>query len=246
MHEYEYPFSVTGAVLGYDDDGDEGYGDKESTGGFTYDITDIFVKGSGALAPNSVLFAEGYTLTDAMCVFEIGEPRLDTGMRPISQSIASTIDSAPSARSFASSNIHTPLLPEEICWILDRVWGLETEDFHADMNKVSLVREMSVRHVLGGLEALKGWIWASRDTRSTSDPGQERDEDVYWREALVARIRLREVSLSFIRVFGVVVLIFRYRLPLHPLSNPTKTLQTWLQVLATQIPPSHSATYGLR
>ncbi|KAJ7578356.1 hypothetical protein C8J56DRAFT_1060470 [Mycena floridula] len=46
MHEYEYPFSVTGAVLGYDD-GDEGYGDKESTGGFTYDITDIFVKGSG-------------------------------------------------------------------------------------------------------------------------------------------------------------------------------------------------------
>ncbi|KAJ7579356.1 Mak10 subunit, NatC N-terminal acetyltransferase-domain-containing protein [Mycena floridula] len=315
MHEYEYPFSVTGAVLGYDD-GDEGYGDKESTGGFTYDITDIFVKGSGALAPNSVLFAEGYTLTDAMCVFEIGEPRLDTGMRPISQSIASTIDSAPSARSFASSNIHTPLLPEEICWILDRVWGLEmeyhtgnllahtvftflwvhegggrvpfpeaqsnqgpspsnhatspygldrlstdtasfsspstpfstptslrtrfapaqvfrpitaallksvdlaavvmegnlvdTEDFHADMNEVSLVREMSVRHVLGGLEALKGWIWASRDTRSTSDSGQERDEDVYWREALVARIRLRE---------------------------------TWLQVLATQIPPSHSA-YG--
>ncbi|KAJ7579350.1 hypothetical protein C8J56DRAFT_342546 [Mycena floridula] len=68
-----------------------------------------------------------YTLTDAMCVFEIGEPRLDTGMRPTSQSIASTIDSAPSARSFASLNIHTPLLPEEICWILDRVWGLEME-----------------------------------------------------------------------------------------------------------------------
>ncbi|KAJ7579353.1 hypothetical protein C8J56DRAFT_342622 [Mycena floridula] len=237
---------------------------------------------------------------------QIGEPRLDTGMRPISQSIASTIDSAPSARSFASSNIHTPLLPEEICWILDRVWGLEmeyhtgnllahtvftflwvhegggrvpfpeaqsnqgpspsnhgpspygldrlstdtasfsssstpfstptslrtrfapaqvfrsitvallksvdlagcvmegnlidTEDFHADTNEVSLVREMSVRHVLGGLEALKGWIWALRDTRSTSDPGQERDEDVYWREALVARIRLRETWLQVLAI----------------------------------------------
>ncbi|KAJ7579337.1 hypothetical protein C8J56DRAFT_342432 [Mycena floridula] len=321
---------------------------------------------------------------------QIGEPRLDTGMRPISQSIASTIDSAPSARSFASSNIHTPLLPEEICWILDRVWGLEmeyhtgnllahtvftflwvhegggrvpfpeaqsnqgpspsnhgpspygldrlstdtasfsssstpfstptslrtrfapaqvfrpitaallksvdlaavvmegnlvdvsrsssligscffsflrhslfdffvtlsssssstlsitlsiysprsqTEDFHADMNEVSLVREMSVRHVLGGLEALKGWIWALRDTRSTSDPGQERDEDVYWREALVARIRLRETWLQVLAILKLGHLEFKLGGEFVG-EEVGKSLLTHL-VLVIQLLPSH-------
>ncbi|KAJ7588772.1 hypothetical protein C8J56DRAFT_889536 [Mycena floridula] len=63
-------------VFGYDNGnegyGNEGYGDKESTGGFTYDVMDIFVEGACALAPNSILFAERYTLTQATHIFEVG------------------------------------------------------------------------------------------------------------------------------------------------------------------------------
>ncbi|KAI0695107.1 Mak10 subunit, NatC N-terminal acetyltransferase-domain-containing protein [Cerioporus squamosus] len=81
------------------------------------DVTDLFVAGGEDMEPEEVLLMDGFTLMDAMSAFEIGEPRLDSGMileeqrRPPFDPLA-------------------PLLPEEVCWILDRSFACEME-WHA-------------------------------------------------------------------------------------------------------------------
>ncbi|RDX47440.1 hypothetical protein OH76DRAFT_1385246 [Lentinus brumalis] len=81
------------------------------------DVTDLFVAGGKDMEPEEVLLMDGFTLMDAMSAFEIGEPRLDSGMileeqrRPPFDPLA-------------------PLLPEEVCWILDRSFTCEME-WHA-------------------------------------------------------------------------------------------------------------------
>ncbi|KAI8974244.1 Mak10-domain-containing protein [Trametes punicea] len=81
------------------------------------DVRDFFVAGARDMEPEEVLLMDGFTLMDAMSAFEIGEPRLDSGMileeqrRPPFEPL-------------------TPLLPEEVCWILDRSFACEME-WHA-------------------------------------------------------------------------------------------------------------------
>ncbi|KAI9069479.1 Mak10-domain-containing protein [Trametes sanguinea] len=81
------------------------------------DITELVVAGARDMEPEEVLLMDGFTLMDAMSAFEIGEPRLDSGM------ILEEQRRPP-------FNPLTPLLPEEVCWILDRSFACEME-WHA-------------------------------------------------------------------------------------------------------------------
>ncbi|KAJ7611761.1 Mak10 subunit, NatC N-terminal acetyltransferase-domain-containing protein [Roridomyces roridus] len=76
------------------------------------DVTKIFLDAARDMEPGELLMREGFTLQDAMSAFEIGEPRLDSGM-------ARDEDRRP------PFDLYTPLLPQEICWIMDRAFSLE-------------------------------------------------------------------------------------------------------------------------
>ncbi|KAF7353855.1 hypothetical protein MVEN_01071100 [Mycena venus] len=76
------------------------------------DVTSIFVDAAAEMESGDLILRDGFTLQDAMSAFEIGEPRLDSGM-------------AGDADPRAPFDIWAPLLPEEICWIIDRSFTLE-------------------------------------------------------------------------------------------------------------------------
>ncbi|KAM5529989.1 hypothetical protein V8D89_016345 [Ganoderma adspersum] len=44
------------------------------------EVTDLFVAGARDMEPEEVVLMDNFTLVDAMSAFEIGEPRLDSGM----------------------------------------------------------------------------------------------------------------------------------------------------------------------
>ncbi|KAH7928162.1 Mak10-domain-containing protein [Leucogyrophana mollusca] len=79
-----------------------------------YDVTAVFEEAARDMQPGGILLAKDFSLMDAMAAFEIGEPRFDSGM--------STGEDAT-----LSFNPLTPMLPEEICWILDRSLACEME-----------------------------------------------------------------------------------------------------------------------
>ncbi|KAF9557743.1 Mak10-domain-containing protein [Agrocybe pediades] len=81
------------------------------------DVTELFQEASSEMEPNNVLFMENFTLQEAMSALEIGEPRLDTGLI-VQEQIRPPFEPL------------TPLLPEELCWILDRAAAYESQ-FHA-------------------------------------------------------------------------------------------------------------------
>lgn len=81
------------------------------------DVTSLLTDAAADMEPDSMMFMEGFTLQDAMCALEIGEPRLDSGL-VLEEERRPPFDPL------------TPLLPEELCWILDRSFSYETE-FHA-------------------------------------------------------------------------------------------------------------------
>ncbi|KAK2460682.1 hypothetical protein APHAL10511_007152 [Amanita phalloides] len=76
------------------------------------DVMDIFKQAAEEMEPTDMYFMEGFGLLEAMSAIEIGEPRLDTGFV--------NDDENPSA-----FDPLTPMLPEEICWILDRAFACE-------------------------------------------------------------------------------------------------------------------------
>ncbi|KAI0657175.1 Mak10-domain-containing protein [Cubamyces menziesii] len=78
------------------------------------DVTDVLVAGARDMESEEVLLMDGFTLMDAMSAFEIGEPRLDSGMI-LEEQRRPPFDPL------------TPLLPEEVCWILDRSFACEME-----------------------------------------------------------------------------------------------------------------------
>ncbi|KII89424.1 hypothetical protein PLICRDRAFT_160784 [Plicaturopsis crispa FD-325 SS-3] len=82
------------------------------------DITDVFEEATGDMEPGSMIFTDGFTLLDAMSAFEIGEPRLDSG---------AIIEEQEKRPPFDPLQL---LLPEELCWILDRSFACEME-WHA-------------------------------------------------------------------------------------------------------------------
>ncbi|KAJ6630303.1 Mak10 subunit, NatC N-terminal acetyltransferase-domain-containing protein [Mycena sp. CBHHK59/15] len=59
-----------------------------------------------------LILRDGFTLQDAMSAFEIGEPRLDSGM-------------VVEGEQRPPFDIWAPLLPQEICWIIDRSFSYE-------------------------------------------------------------------------------------------------------------------------
>ncbi|CDO71912.1 hypothetical protein BN946_scf184940.g59 [Trametes cinnabarina] len=81
------------------------------------DVTELFVAGARDMESEEILLMDGFTLMDAMSAFEIGEPRLDSGMI-LAEQRRPPFDPL------------TPLLPEEVCWILDRSFACEME-WHA-------------------------------------------------------------------------------------------------------------------
>ncbi|KAH6919217.1 Mak10 subunit, NatC N-terminal acetyltransferase-domain-containing protein [Coprinopsis sp. MPI-PUGE-AT-0042] len=76
------------------------------------DVTAIFRDAASEIDPETILFMDGFGLQDAMSAFE-GKPRLDTGF----------IGDKPPV----DFNPLEPLLPEEVCWILDTALGYELE-----------------------------------------------------------------------------------------------------------------------
>ncbi|KAL4265808.1 MAK10 family protein [Pleurotus pulmonarius] len=92
---------------------DEQFNQLDMPGGDDfYDITTIFSEGAEEMDHGSLLMTEGFELQQAMNAFEIGEPRLDTGMR----------DESDNKLPF---NPLTSLLPGEVCWIMDRSFAYE-------------------------------------------------------------------------------------------------------------------------
>ncbi|KAJ8508180.1 hypothetical protein ONZ45_g9535 [Pleurotus djamor] len=76
------------------------------------DITSLFVQAAQHMEQESLLMMEGFELQQAMNAFEIGEPRLDTGM----------VDEQDVTPPF---NPLEALLPNEVCWIMDRSFTYE-------------------------------------------------------------------------------------------------------------------------
>ncbi|KAJ7700787.1 Mak10 subunit, NatC N-terminal acetyltransferase-domain-containing protein [Mycena rosella] len=76
------------------------------------DVTSIFIDAAAHMEPGGLILREGFTLQDAMSAFEIGEPRLDSGM------VVEEEERPP-------FDVWAPLLPQEICWIIDRSFSYE-------------------------------------------------------------------------------------------------------------------------
>ncbi|KAI0062099.1 Mak10-domain-containing protein [Artomyces pyxidatus] len=78
------------------------------------DVTDILVEASIDMDPETMILTENFTLYDSMSALEIGDPRMDSG-------IALDEEQRPDFQPLA------PLLPEELCYILDRLLACEME-----------------------------------------------------------------------------------------------------------------------
>ncbi|KDQ59783.1 hypothetical protein JAAARDRAFT_33351 [Jaapia argillacea MUCL 33604] len=78
------------------------------------DARSIFEEAARDMEPGGTILMDGFTMQDAMSAIEIGEPRMDSGM---------VTEDEPTP----SFNPLTPLLPEEVCWILDRSLACEME-----------------------------------------------------------------------------------------------------------------------
>ncbi|KAF5318081.1 hypothetical protein D9619_012186 [Psilocybe cf. subviscida] len=98
------------------------------------DVTNVFREAGAEMEPNSLIFMEGFTLQESMSALEIGEPRLDTGLI-IQEQVRPPF------------NPSQPLLPEEICWILDRALAFETE-FYAGNFLAHTVHTLLYTHYL--------------------------------------------------------------------------------------------------
>ncbi|KAH9939576.1 Mak10-domain-containing protein [Amylocystis lapponica] len=98
------------------------------------DVTDLFADAAGDMSPEDILLTDGFTLLDAMSAFEIGEPRMDSGMLP----------EQPHSASFDPLS---PMLPQEICWIMDRSFACEME-WHAGNSLSQTVYTLLYVHCL--------------------------------------------------------------------------------------------------
>ncbi|KAL5490669.1 MAK10 [Sanghuangporus weigelae] len=77
------------------------------------DVTQLFQDASREMDDDELLMVDGFTLYDAMSAVEIGDPRMDSGA-PL-----------PESQRQPEFDPLTPLLPEEVCWILDRSMACE-------------------------------------------------------------------------------------------------------------------------
>ncbi|KAK0442907.1 Mak10 subunit, NatC N-terminal acetyltransferase-domain-containing protein [Armillaria borealis] len=102
------------------------------------DVTDVFLNAAAEMEPGGLVLMDGFSLLDAMSALEIGEPRLDSGMiteknrRPPFDPLM-------------------PLLPEEVCWIIDRSFSYEME-WHAGNLLSNTVFTLVYVHELGAID----------------------------------------------------------------------------------------------
>ncbi|KAK0492210.1 Mak10 subunit, NatC N-terminal acetyltransferase-domain-containing protein [Armillaria luteobubalina] len=102
------------------------------------DVTDVFLDAAAEMEPGGLVLMDGFSLLDAMSALEIGEPRLDSGMiteknrRPAFDPLM-------------------PLLPEEVCWIIDRSFSYEME-WHAGNLLSNTVFTLVYVHELGAID----------------------------------------------------------------------------------------------
>ncbi|GJE88083.1 Mak10 domain-containing protein [Phanerochaete sordida] len=77
------------------------------------DVTELFQTAAKEMNIEEVILTPGFTLMDSMSAFEIGEPRMDSGMLQEQDNARPPFESL------------SPLLPEELCWIIDRSFAGE-------------------------------------------------------------------------------------------------------------------------
>ncbi|KAG6375824.1 hypothetical protein JVT61DRAFT_2681 [Boletus reticuloceps] len=79
-----------------------------------YDVTQIFADAAADMPSGGLVLAKDFTLQDAMAAFEIGEPRFDSGLALMDQTrpVFDPLE---------------PLLPEEVCWMIDRSFACEMQ-----------------------------------------------------------------------------------------------------------------------
>jgi hypothetical protein len=82
------------------------------------DVSDTFLEAAQDMELGDVILTEEFTLYDAMSALEIGDPRMDSGL---------ILDDEVEQLAFSPL---TPLLPEEVCYVLDRTIACEME-WHA-------------------------------------------------------------------------------------------------------------------
>ncbi|KAJ3869867.1 Mak10 subunit, NatC N-terminal acetyltransferase-domain-containing protein [Lentinula novae-zelandiae] len=102
------------------------------------DVTSVFTLASQEMDPGSIVAIDAFSLSDAMTATEIGEPRLDTGIQ-LENTERPQFDPL------------TPLLPEEICWIIDRSMAYETE-WHASNPLAHTVFTLLYVHCLNDVD----------------------------------------------------------------------------------------------
>ncbi|KAL7416135.1 Mak10 subunit, NatC N-terminal acetyltransferase-domain-containing protein [Mrakia frigida] len=76
------------------------------------DATDLILKGTENLASGELIHLPHFTLMDAMNAIEVMDPRMDSGVQ-LPDTNQDLFDPS------------SPLLPEEVCWILDRALACE-------------------------------------------------------------------------------------------------------------------------
>ncbi|KAF8437566.1 Mak10 subunit, NatC N-terminal acetyltransferase-domain-containing protein [Boletus edulis BED1] len=79
-----------------------------------YDVTQMFADAAADMPSGGLVLAKDFTLQDAMAAFEIGEPRFDSGLALMDQTrpVFDPLE---------------PLLPEEVCWMIDRSFACEMQ-----------------------------------------------------------------------------------------------------------------------
>jgi len=103
------------------------------------DVADIFLDAAQEMEQGDVILTEDFTLYDAMSALEIGDPRMDSGLI--------LEDEARRPR----FNPLAPLLPEEVCYILDRVIACEME-WHAGYTLPQTIYSCLYVHYLADID----------------------------------------------------------------------------------------------
>ncbi|KAJ3569987.1 hypothetical protein NP233_g4697 [Leucocoprinus birnbaumii] len=99
-----------------------------------HDVKSVFEDAAADMSDDQTLFMEGFTLQDAMAAFEIGEPRLDSGFIPAG-------DVKPKFNPLA------PLLPEEVCWIIDIAFSYEMEWHNGNFMSHTVLTLLYIYHL---------------------------------------------------------------------------------------------------
>ncbi|KAN0109790.1 Mak10 subunit, NatC N(alpha)-terminal acetyltransferase domain containing protein [Russula decolorans] len=103
------------------------------------DVSDVFLDAAEDMEQGDIILTEDFTLYDAMSALEIGNPRMDSGL---------ILDEEARRPQF---NPLTPLLPEEVCYILDRVIACEME-WHAGYTLPQTIYSCLYVHYLADID----------------------------------------------------------------------------------------------